>query len=153
MALVTYAGRLKFMLYHLDKCGHCERSADSGKKLVSAKHLVDVALAKYGSSMSTIMKLECMDRGFKNAVSKKYYCAHQDFYALMGKYSVSWEDLATELEKRSSFPKRNWARPKSVPNVRNSPPMEQVEFIQQVIQGNLKEKPSNNIALDNEDED
>ena len=153
MALVTYAGRLKFMLYHLDKCGLCERTADSGKTLVSAKHLVDVALEKYGASMSTIMKLECMSRGFKRAVSKKYYCAHQDFYALMGKYSVSWEDLAKELENRSSYPKRTWNREKNTANMRNSPPKEQVEFIDAVIQGNLKQKPSNNIALNNEDED
>jgi len=153
MALVTYAGRLKFMLYHLDKCALCERTADSGKTLVSAKHLVDVALEKYGASMSTIMKLECMSRGFKRAVSKKYYCAHQDFYALMGKYSVSWEDLAKELENRSSYPKRTWNREKNIANMRNSPPKEQVEFIDAVISGNLKQKPSNNIALDNEDED
>ena len=153
MALVTYAGRLKFMLYPSDKCGLCKRSSDSTKQLVSAKHLVDVALAKYGSSMSTIMKLECMSRGFKKAVSKKYFCAHQDFYALMGKYSVSWEDLAKELEHRSSYPKRVWNRPKDTPNVRNSPPKEQVEFIDAVISGNLKEKPSKNIVLDSEDED
>jgi enamine deaminase RidA (YjgF/YER057c/UK114 family) len=141
------------MLYPSDKCGLCERSSDSTKQLVSAKHLVDVALAKYGSSMSTIMKLECMSRGFKKAVSKKYFCAHQDFYALMGKYSVSWEDLAKELEHRSSYPKRVWNRPKDTPNVRNSPPKEQVEFIDAVISGNLKEKPSKDIVLDSEDED
>ena len=152
MALVTYAGRLKFMLYPSSKCSLCERSADSTKQLVSAKHLVDVALEKYGASMSTIMKLECMSRGYKKAVSKKYYCAHQDFYALMGKYSVSWEDLSKELEKRSSYPKRTWNREKNTTNVRNSPPREQVEFIDAVINGNLKQKPSENIALIKEDE-
>lgn len=153
MALVTYAGRLKFMLYPSSKCALCERSADSTKQLVSAKHLVDVALEKYGASMSTIMKLECMSRGFKRAVSKKYYCAHQDFYALMGKYSVSWEDLAKELENRSSYPKRTWNREKNTANMRNSPPKEQVEFIDAVISGNLLEKPSKNIVLSKEDEE
>jgi len=148
MALVTYAGRLKFMLYPSSKCALCERSADSTKQLVSAKHLVDVALEKYGASMSTIMKLECMSRGFKRAVSKKYYCAHQDFYALMGKYSVSWEDLAKELENRSSYPKRTWNREKNTANMRNSPPKEQVEFIDAVISGNLKQNPSKNIVMD-----
>jgi enamine deaminase RidA (YjgF/YER057c/UK114 family) len=148
MALVTYAGRLKFMLYPSSKCALCERSADSTKQLVSAKHLVDVALEKYGASMSTIMKLECMSRGFKRAVSKKYYCAHQDFYALMGKYSVSWEDLAKELENRSSYPKRTWNREKNIANTRNSPPKEQVEFIDAVISGNLKQNPSKNIVMD-----
>ena len=153
MALVTYAGRLKFMLYPSSKCRLCERSADSTKQLVSAKHLVDVALSKYGASMSTIMKLECMSRGFKRAVSKKYYCAHQDFYALMGKYSVSWEDLAKELENRSSYPKRTWNREKNTANARNSPPREQVEFIDAVINGNLKEKPSSDIVLSSEEEE
>ena len=71
----------------------------------------------------------------------------------MGKYSVSWEDLAKELENRSSYPKRTWNREKNTANMRNSPPKEQVEFINAVIQGNLKQKPSNNIALNNEDED
>lgn len=153
MALVTYAGRLKFMLYPSSKCALCERSSDSTKQLVSAKHLVDVALSKYGASMSTIMKLECMSRGFKRAVSKKYYCAHQDFYALMGKYSVSWEDLAKELEHRSSYPKRTWNREKNTANTRNSPPREQVEFIDAVINGNLKEKPSSDIVLSSEEEE
>lgn len=152
MALVTYAGRLKFMLYPSSKCRLCERSSDSTKQLVSAKHLVDVALSKYGASMSTIMKLECMSRGYKRAVSKKYYCAHQDFYALMGKYSVSWEDLAKELEHRSSYPKRTWNREKNTANTRNSPPREQVEFIDAVINGNLKQKPSKDIVMLKEEE-
>jgi len=153
MALVTYAGRLKFMLYPSSKCRLCERSTDSTKQLVSAKHLVDVALTKYGASMSTIMKLECMSRGYKRAVSRKYYCAHQDFYALMGKYSVSWEDLAKELETRSSYPKRTWNREKNTANTRNSPPREQVEFIDAVINGNLKQKPSSDIVLNLEDDE
>ena len=71
----------------------------------------------------------------------------------MSKYSVSWEDLANELEHRSSYPKRSWARKKAIPNARFSPPLEQVEFIDEVIQGNLKQKPSNNIALNTEDDD
>jgi len=37
--------------------------------------------------------------------------------------------------------------------MRNSPPREQVEFIDAVIQGNLKQKPSTNIALNKEDAD
>ncbi len=146
MALVTYAGRLKFMLYPSSKCRLCEKNADSTKRMIPAKHLVDIAMKRYGSAMSTIMKLECMSRGFKRAVSKKQYCAHQDFYALMGQYAVSWEDLANELENRSSYEKRSWNRLKTTPGSRNSPPKEQTEFIDDVMGKKVIEKPSENIA-------
>ena len=138
---VLYRKGMRFMLTWKDGCQFCMMKNDKlNNEYIDAKKLVQIVGNRYDKSGTAVLRQLCCQKGIRSAMSRKHWYAYLDVMKLLEKASVDWDVLGEELRKfgqHRNEPKR-LHRPRLVPNDPSSPPKEQHDFIEEVLNASKK---------------
>ena len=146
ISCVLYRKGMRFMLTFKDGCQLC---AYKNEKLhqtkLTAKALVEGVAKKYKRSGISVLRQLCMQKGISSSASRTHYYAFQDVMKVLSEHSVDWEELGLAIRKHAQIQEKHVKayRKRSIPNDPSSPPIDQVELINDITALDRKYKEKN----------